>query len=68
MSSISNDTASLWKSKMEGLRFIQYMFNSLVKERKRGGGGGEREREREINLLVQGIRDVEGPMKNVHLN
>ena len=57
MSSISNDTSSLRKSKMEGLRFIQYMCNSLVKER-----------EREINLLVQGIRDVEGPMKNVRLN
>ena len=44
-----------------GFIFIQYMCNSLVKER-------EREREREINLLVQGIRDVEGPMKNVRLN
>ena len=57
MSSISNDTSSLRKRKMEGLRFIQYLCNSLVKER-----------EREINLLVQGIRNVEGPMKNVRLN
>ena len=64
MSSISNDTSSLRKSKMEGLRFIQYMCNSLVRERERERGGGERE----INLLVQGIRYVEGSMKNVRLN